>query len=102
MIRFTTLEDWEETSYRLTWLAAAKFLKSLVETDADTAVSEPDEFCEQFDDEEAFKKIALGYMVAALDAMQLSEDVIQAAKAEMLDQFDELDAAEAREFASKY
>ena len=41
-------------------------------------------------------------MVAALDAMQLSEDVIQAAKAEMLDQFEELDAAEAREFASKY
>ena len=102
LIRFTTLEDWEETSYRLTWLAAAKFLKSLVETDADTAVSEPDEFCEQFDDEDAFKNIALGYMVATLDAMQLSEDVIQAAKAEMLDQFDELDAVEAREFASKY
>ena len=102
VIRFNTLEDWDETSYRLTWLAAAKFLKSLVGTASDTAVSDPDEFCEQFDDEDAFKKIALGYMVAALDAMQLSEDVIQAAKAEMLDQFEELDAAEAREFASKY
>ena len=102
LIQFNTLEDWENTSYRLTWLAAAKFLKSLVGTASDTAVSDPDEFCEQFDDEDAFKKIALGYMVAALDAMQLSEDVIQAAKAEMLDQFEELDAAEAREFASKY
>lgn len=102
VIRFNTLEDWEDTSYSLTWLSAAKFLKALAETDADTSVSEPDEFCEQFDDEDAFKKIALGYMVAALDAMQLAEDVIQAAKAEMLDQFEELDAAEAREFASKY
>ncbi len=102
VIRFNTLEDWDETSYRLTWLAAAKFLQSLVKTEPDSALSEPDEFCEQFDDEDTFKKIALGYMVATLNAMQLAEDVIQAAKAEMLDQFDELDAAEAREFASKY
>lgn len=102
VIRFNTLEDWDETSYRLTWLAAAKFLQSLVKTEPDSALSEPDEFCEQFDDEDTFKKIALGYMVATLNAMQLSSAVIQAAKAEMLDQFDELDAAEAREFASKY
>ena len=102
VIRFNTLEDWDETSYRLTWLAAAKFLKALVEPESDTALSDPDEFCKQFDDEDTFKSIALGYMVAALDAMQLSEDVIQAAKAEMLEQFEELYAAEAREFASKY
>lgn len=88
VITFSTLDDDTQISYRLTWLAAAKFLKKIADS--------------EMDDDDDFKEIVLGYMLAALDAMHMDGDMIRTAKSVMNEKLDELDAAHAKSYASRY